>query len=359
MLRVYIVPKWYQGYTESIDVTEGVCDAAIAYYPGETGGSNIKVSQELLFYYGITPTVWSTLMYGEFTRADGVSYTIFSGLVTSAMYDSQTGLWDVKIEPLESLFNRQHLTAEVSLSRKTQADICAALVDDVLPLCHTVNAGSTVKRDRTYAAYDTNSVLTLLLNLSEVINGPDWYTYYSPRYATFGGLTYPQGYSLVVGDDLSTGEAVNIDTTFLVDAKVEYSGGNNAYQTKVVALSRNEDSGDLVAFATRVLPDGSPPSVLIDTESNSTQLAALQERAEGLLATYSDGVTSVDLTYSLDVLGTDTSPVPLPLMLYRAFAVLVPVAGVGYQTMTGIYGGCSYEFGSSGWLIKPRLQVVA
>lgn len=193
---------------------------------------------------------------------------------------------------------------DLSFSQAPQTQIAAGLVELTKPNGLYVKpdiGDSTIKRDRTYSETQNKTVLSALQELSDVINGPEWYGTWRE---IDRGVFQP---TLIIRDVLGTyrANAVFEESTMTDFSLLEdYSTGYGA--NKVQATSSAED-GESPLSDWQTYDDPSRPTIEYKYQAGTsiTKKDTLNGHAKSALETMKNGTTTVTFTSALT-----TSPQP-------------------------------------------------
>lgn len=163
---------------------------------------------------------WLVLL-SETVDASGVvqATPVWGGLVTVTQPD-ETDVVPITLSTLEAYLDRQYISSTKTYVQVGQndiaADLIASFVDDAvggIPVrVQYATAGAGVLRDRTYMDQDDKTVYSALIDLMNVVGGPEWYIGWEH-------LTAPERYTPVfyVGDRIGSAAPVGMSPSVTFD----------------------------------------------------------------------------------------------------------------------------------------------
>ena len=161
----------------------------------------------------------------------------------------------------------------------------------------TVTTASSYKRDRTYKASDNKSVYDALNELAQVINGLDWCCDWKHDAAT--NTYYPE---IRVSDVLGRiTPVVTLGVESMSDFKVTHDWSESAGANMVEAVSTAE--GDIQPTSGWIKHNDTTRPILkyrYSPSSSITNKQTLIDHAQGKLESIKNGVTTVEMTLSLE-----------------------------------------------------------
>lgn len=276
---------------------------------------------------------------------------LWGGIVVKRSRELGAGVVTLTLETVETYLSRLY-TPAVSFSKQSQSEIFRQLVDSCMS-GHDFNYAldiddSSVIRDRQYTA-DNKTLLSALQDLSSVINGIEWESYW--RADGDGSFTPVFHCADRIGGSMPMHVALSqlAAATYLEDYSSSY-GANRVQAVSGSGDTALRSSWHQVAQASRPV---------VDYIYSANDSIVVQDTLEGYAAQ--------NLRAMQD--GTNTLTVELPLLDSLGFWTLLRMGdplvidfddgGAAFPDIAAYKAriiGAKYSFGQGGWLIEPTLQ---
>lgn len=245
------------------------------------------------------PSNWNeaTLPYGVAILLVRDSTVLWGGIVVKRERTLQDGELSLTLATVEHYFDSVYVKDHV-YSNRDQCEIVKDLVSSTLKdhrFAIDVEAStSTVRRDRTYDESSDKTLLSVLQELSNVQNGPEWCTYWK---AVNGGYRPV----LTVADRIGSVDPVTtFDESIMTSFEVleDYTAGYGA--NSVVAVGSSTDEKQLRSDV-MVADQSYRPVVeyVVRPSSSITRKETLNAHASSTLEQLRDGTNTIDMTLSL------------------------------------------------------------
>ncbi|UVX35924.1 MAG: hypothetical protein [Namikivirus usui] len=249
---------------------------------------------------------------------------------------------------LDSVYVKDHV-----YSNRDQCEIVKDLVSTALDghrFMFSIEASpSRVRRDRTYEESSDKTLLSVLQELSNVQNGPEWCT----SWKAYGGGYVPV---LTVADRIgSVGPVTTFDESVMTDFKIveDYTSG---YGANVVWAVGDTTGEDRLRSDTMVAEQSYRPVVehVVRPSSSITRKETLDAYASASLRQLRDGTNTMSMTLSL-------LAAPIVYEEWRPGDVVAWTVADDDGRFTGFDHGearvVGYDIDFSGvWTITPTLQ---
>lgn len=271
-----------------------------------------KTSETVMIPWRNIPSNW-----GEATIPYGTAVVLVSGMTVlwgGIVVKRERGLQDrglsLTLSTVEHYFDSVYVK-DHAYSQRDQCEIVKDLVSSTLadhrfPLLVEASS-SRIRRDRTYEESAGKTLLSVLQELSNVQNGPEWCTSWR---SVDGGRYLPV---LTVADRLGSATPVTtFDESVMTSFKVveDYTTGYGA--NMVVAVGSASEEAQLRSDVMSVEQSYRPVVEYVDRPSLSiTQKETLNAHALSSLRQLQDGTNTVGMTLNLmaaPVVGQDWSP---------------------------------------------------
>lgn len=245
------------------------------------------------------PSNWSeaTVPYGTAILLTRGSTVLWGGIVVKrerTLQGSGLSLTLATVEHyLDSVYVKDH-----AYSGWEQTQIASDLVTSTLEghrfVLDVETASSTVHRDRTYEADSDKTLLSVLQELSNVQDGPEWCTSWHVRDGKYVPL-------LTIADRIgSVTPVTTFDETVMTSFRVleDYTTGYGANTVWAVGSTTGDDRlhSDVIAAEQSYRP---VIEHVVNVSSSITQKGTLDAHASSALRQLRDGTNTVDMTLSL------------------------------------------------------------
>lgn len=250
---------------------------------------------------------------------------------------------------LDSVYVKDH-----TYSNRDQCDIVSDLVSSTLKdhrfVLSVKSSPSSIRRDRTYEEASDKTLLSVLQELSNVQNGPEWCTSWE---SVDGGRYLPV---LTVADRIGSATSITtFDESVMTSFKVveDYTAG---YGANMVWAVGNADGEDRLRSDTMVAEQSYRPVVehVVRPSSSITRKETLNAHASASLQQLRDGTNTMSMTLSL-------LAAPIVNEEWRPGDVVAWTVADDSGRFTGFDHGearvVGYDIDFSGvWTITPVLQ---
>lgn len=245
------------------------------------------------------PSNWveATIPYGTAILLVRWSTVLWGGIVVKRERSFGSGGVSLTLSTIEHYLDSVYV-GDHSYSNRDQCEIVSDLVSTTLKE-HRFEIGvvaspSRVRRDRTYARSSDKTLLSVLQELSNVQNGPEWCTAWKASYGRYLPV-------LTVADRIgSVTPVTTFDESVMTSFKVveDYTGGYGA--NMVVAVGNTSDGVQLRSDG-MVADQSYRPVVehVIRPSSSITRKETLNAHASSALKQLMDGTNTVGMTLSL------------------------------------------------------------
>lgn len=256
-------------------------------------------SETVMLPWRNIPSNWSeaTLPYGVAVLLVRGSTVLWGGIVVKRERTLQGEGLSLTLATVEHYFDNVYVQDHV-YSNRDQCEIVSDLVSSTLD-GHRFTIGvdaapSSFRRDRTYESSSDKTLLSVLQELSNVLNGPEWCI----SWRAGDGRYWPV---LTVADRIgSVSPVTTFDESVMTSFKVleDYTAGYGA--NMVVAVGGATDKDSLRSDA-MVAEQAYRPVVehVVRPSSSITQKKTLDAHAMSALRQLQDGTNTVDMTLSL------------------------------------------------------------
>lgn len=245
------------------------------------------------------PSNWgeATVPYGTAILLTRGSTVLWGGIVVKRERTLQGSGLSLTLATVEHYLNNVYV-GDHTYSNRDQCEIVRDLVSSTLGghrFMLSVEASvSPIRRDRTYEADSDKTLLSVLQELSNVQNGPEWCTSWQAR---------DDGYRpvLTVADRIgSVTPSTTFDETVMTSFRVleDYTTGYGANMVWAVGSTTGEDRlrSDVMAADQSYRP---VIEHVVNVSSSITQKETLNAHASSALRQLQDGTNTVDMTLSL------------------------------------------------------------
>jgi hypothetical protein len=311
-------------------------------------------SETMVLPWRNIPSNWSeaTIPYGVAILLVRGSAVLWGGIVVKrerTLQGSGLSLTVVTVEHyLDSVFVKDH-----TYSNRDQCEIVKDLVSSTLKdhrfMLSVEVSPSSIRRDRTYEESSDKTLLSVLQELSNVQNGPEWCT----AWRVVDGRYVPV---LTVADRIgSVTPVTTFDESVMTSFKIveDYTSG---YGANMVWAVGNTTSEDRLRSDTMVAEQSYRPIVehVVRPSSSITQKKTLNAHASASLQQLRDGTNTMSMT--LDLLSA-----PIVYEEWRPGDVVAWTVADDDGRFTGFDHGearvAGYDIDFSGvWTITPVLQ---
>lgn len=245
------------------------------------------------------PTNWgeATIPYGTAILLTRDSTVLWGGIVVKRMRTLQGEGLSLTLATVEHYLDSVYVKDHV-YSNRDQCEIVKDLVSSTLKdhrFTIDVEASpSTVRRDRTYSESSEKTLLSVLQELSNVQNGPEWCTYWK---AVNGGYKPV----LTVADRIgSVAPVTTFDESIMTSFEVleDYTTGYGANSVVAVGSSTGEEQ---LRSDVMVADQSYRPVIeyVVRPSSSITRKETLNAHASSTLQQLRDGTNTIDMTLSL------------------------------------------------------------
>lgn len=256
-------------------------------------------SETMVLPWRNIPSNWgeATVPYGVAILLVRGSTVLWGGVVVKrerTLQGSGLSLTVVTVEHyLDSVYVKDHV-----YSNRDQCEIVGDLVSTTLKdhrfMLLVEASPSAVRRDRTYEESSDKTLLSVLQELSNVQNGPEWCT----SWRVVDGVYVPV---LTVADRIgSVGPVTTFDESVMTDFRVleDYTAG---YGANVVWAVGDTTGEDRLRSDTMVADQSYRPVVehVVRPSSSITQKETLNAHASASLQQLRDGTNTLSMTLSL------------------------------------------------------------
>lgn len=256
-------------------------------------------SETMMLPWRNVPSNWSeaTIPYGVAILLVRGSTVLWGGIVVKrerTLQESGLSLTVVTVEHyLDSVYVKDHV-----YSNRDQCEIVKDLVSSTLKdhrfMLSIEMSPSSIRRDRTYEESSDKTLLSVLQELSNVQNGPEWCT--SWRAVDGGYLPV-----LTVADRIgSVTPVTTFDESVMTSFKIveDYTSGYGANMVWTVGDTTGEDR---LRSDTMVADQSYRPVVehVVRPSSSITRKESLNAHASALLQRLRDGTNTLSMTLSL------------------------------------------------------------
>lgn len=256
-------------------------------------------SETVLLPWRNIPSNWeeATIPYGTAILLTRGSTVLWGGVVVKRERTLQGEGLSLTLATVEHYFDSVFVKDHV-YSNRDQCEIVKDLVSSTLKdhrfLIDVEASPSAVRRDRTYEESSDKTLLSVLQELSNVLNGPEWCTSWK---ATDGGYVPV----LTVADKIgSVTPVTTFDESVMTSFKVleDYTTGYGA--NMVVAVGSTTDENQLRSDV-MVTEQSYRPVVehVVRPSSSITQKETLNAHASSALRQLQDGTNTVSMELSL------------------------------------------------------------
>lgn len=256
-------------------------------------------SETMMLPWRNIPSNWdeATIPYGVAILLAHDSTVLWGGIVVKrerALQGSGLSLTVVTVEHyLDSVYVKDH-----TYSNRDQCEIVKDIVSSTLKdhrfMLSIETSPSAIRRDRTYAESSDKTLLSVLQELSNVQNGPEWCT----SWRIVDGRYMPV---LTVADRIgSVTPVTTFDESVMTSFKIveDYTSGYGANMVWAVGSTSGEDQ---LRSDTMVAEQSYRPVVehVVRPSSSITQKETLNAHASASLRQLLDGTNTLSMTLSL------------------------------------------------------------
>lgn len=256
-------------------------------------------SETVMLPLGNVPSNWveATIPYGTAILLVRGSTVLWGGIVVKRERSFDSGGVSLTLATIEHYLDSVYV-GDHSYSNRDQCEIVRDLVSTTLNGhrfgLEVESSPSRVRRDRTYARSSDKTLLSVLQELSNVQNGPEWCTSWKAGYGRYLPV-------LTVADRIgSVSPVTTFDESVMTSFKVleDYTAGYGA--NMVVAVGDTSDGVQLRSDA-MVVEQSYRPVVerVIRPSSSITKKSTLDAHASSMLRRLRDGTNTVGMTLSL------------------------------------------------------------
>lgn len=245
------------------------------------------------------PSNWveATIPYGTAIVLARGSTVLWGGIVVKRERSFESVGVSLTLATIEHYLDSVYV-GDHSYSNRDQCAIVSDLVSTTLKEhrfeLEVVASPSRVRRDRTYARSSDKTLLSVLQELSNVKNGPEWCTSWKAGYGRYLPV-------LTVADRIGSVSPVTMfDESVMTSFKVveDYTAGYGA--NMVVAVGATSDGVQLRSDVMTVDQSYRPVvEHVIQPSSSITQKQTLNAHASSALGQLRDGTNTVGMTLSL------------------------------------------------------------
>ena len=256
-------------------------------------------SETVLVPWRNIPSNWNeaTVPYGTAILLTRGSTVLWGGIVVKRERTLQGDGLSLTLATVEHYFDRVYVGDHV-YSNRDQCEIVKDLVSSTLNghrFVFSVEASpSRIRRDRTYDADSGKTLLSVIQELSNVQNGPEWCT----SWKASGGVYLPV---LTVADRIgSITPVTTFDESVMTSFRVleDYSAGYGANVVWAVGATTGETQlrSDVMAAEQSYRP---VVEHVVNASSSIMRKETLNGHASSALQQLRDGTNTVDMTLSL------------------------------------------------------------
>lgn len=256
-------------------------------------------SETVILPWRDLPSNWSeaTVPYGTAVLLTRGSTVLWGGIVVKRERSSESDGISLTLATVEHYLDSVYV-GDHSYSNRDQCEIVEDLVSSTLRdhrfMFEVEASPSGIRRDRTYEESSDKTLLSVLQELSNVQNGPEWCI----SWKTTGGVYLPV---LTVADRIgSVTPVTTFDESVMTAFKVleDYTAGYGA--NMVVAVGSSDDENRLRSDV-MVADQSYRPVVehVVRASSSVTRKETLDAHASAALGQLRDGTNTVGITLSL------------------------------------------------------------
>lgn len=256
-------------------------------------------SETALIPWRNIPSNWdeATVPYGTAILLARGSTVLWGGIVVKRERTLQGSGLSLTLVTVEHYFDRVYV-GNHTYSNRDQCEIVKDLVSSTLKdhrfILSIEESPSPIRRDRTYEADSNKTLLSVLQELSNVQNGPEWCTSWQAR---DGGYTPV----LTVADRIgSVTPVTTFDESVMTSFKIveDYTDGYGANMVWAVGDTTGEDQ---LRSDVMVAKQSYRPVVehVVRPSSSITQKETLNAHASSALRQLRDGTNTMSMTLSL------------------------------------------------------------
>lgn len=300
------------------------------------------------------PSNWdeATTPYGVAILLVRDSTVLWGGLVVKRERDVRNSGLTLTLATVEHYFDSVYVKDHV-YSNRDQCEIAGDLVASTLAghrfMFDVDVAASGIRRDRTYERSSDKTLLSVLQELSNVQNGPEWCTYWHAR----DGLYVPV---LTIADRIgSVGPVTTFDESVMTAFRVveDYTAGYGANMVTAVG----SESGEIQLRSDEMVAVQSYRPIVehvVRPSSSITQKETLNAHAMSALRQLQDGTNTISMTLSL-------TAAPIVYEEWKPGDVVAWTVADDESRFTGFDHGearvVGYSIDFSGvWTITPVMQ---
>lgn len=224
---------------------------------------------------------------------------LWGGIIVKRERELAGASVELTLATVEHYFDSVYITAH-TFSQVDQCVIASTLVSDTLKdhdFQLLVKAEtSTIRRDRTYESDTDKTLLSVLQNLANVLNGVEWCTYWMLK--DDGGYTPVFWCADHIGSTVPVttfDESVMTDFTILED----YTSGYGANAVMATSTADGTDVRPQSAWQTSKQANRPIVEYVYSPSSNIKNVDTLNSHAKDKLARLQNGTTTVSFTVSL------------------------------------------------------------
>lgn len=256
-------------------------------------------SETMMLPWENVPSNWveATIPYGVAILLVRGSTVLWGGIVVKRERSSQGSGLSLTVVTVEHYFDSVYVKDHV-YSNRDQCEIVKDLVSSTLKdhrfMLSVEASPSSIRRDRTYEESSDKTLLSVLQELSNVQNGPEWCT----SWRVVDGRYTPV---LTVADRIgSVTPVTTFDESVMTDFKVveDYTSGYGANMVWAVGSTAGEDQ---LRSDTMVAEQSYRPVVehVVRPSSSITHKETLNAHASASLQRLRDGTNTISMTLSL------------------------------------------------------------
>lgn len=245
------------------------------------------------------PSNWgeATVPYGTAILLTRGSTVLWGGIVVKRERTLQGSGLSLTLATVEHYLNNVYV-GNHTYSNRDQCEIVGDLVSNTLKdhrfMLSVETSASSIRRDRTYEESSDKTLLSVLQELSNVQDGPEWCTSWQVR----DGVYLPV---LTVADRIgSVTPSTTFDETVMTSFRVleDYTTGYGANMVWAVGSTTGEDRlcSDVMAAGQSYRP---VIEHVVNVSSSITQKETLNAHASSALRQLQDGTNTVDMTLNL------------------------------------------------------------
>lgn len=300
------------------------------------------------------PSNWNeaTTPYGVAVLLVRDSTVLWGGIVVKRKRDLRDSGLTLTLATVEHYFDSVYVK-DHAYSNRDQCEIAGDLVTSTLAghrfMIDVDVAASGIRRDRTYETSSDKTLLSVLHELSNVQNGPEWCTYWHAR----DGLYVPV---VTIADRIgSVSPVTTFDESVMTSFTVleDYTAGYGANMVTADGSVSGEDQlrSDVMATVQSYRPI---VEHVVRPSSSITQKETLNAHAMSALRQLQDGTNTVSMTLSL-------MAVPIIYEAWKPGDVVAWTVTDVEDRFTGFASGESrvvgydIDFGDA-WTITPVMQ---